>query len=378
MTAFFLSLKRLIFSKGFIFSLLILPILLCGVSLGFKLSDDKSISKACIYFEDPDTAVFFENLINEGNFESVSSYSELEDTVSSGKYDCGFKISPDFENMLTNVRLDGSIEVISTERSEMVPFFTQEITVYTADISVPYISAKILNSSGETSLSYDELLNETTEKYLVSIKEESVLFEYKYISGKKTETENTLYLSVIKGLVAIILLVFCILSTEEISSESVKSVSKRLSPKSSVMNIFLPYSLSYTVCAVLSSVVGIIIANAILPFGINIFEFILYIVIYTLLLLGISLILSALSINNSILNALIAPLITVSAVLCPIFNDIRNQNTILKIISFICPPCYLFGYSENPLLYISLSIMILLSGILLICLSSVKSNVRNK
>lgn len=378
MTAFFLSLKRLIFSKGFIFSLLILPILLCGVALGFKLSDDKSISKACIYFEDPDIAVFFENLINEGNFETVSSYSELEDTVSNGIYDCGFKISPDFENMLTNVRLDGSIEVISTERSEMVPFFTQEITVYIADISVPYISAKILNSSGETGLSYDELLNETTEKYLVSIKEESVLFEYKYISGKKTETENTLYLSVIKGLVAIILLVFCILSAEEISSESIKSVSKRLSPKSSVMNIFLPYSLSYTVCAILSSVVGVIIANDILPFGINIFEFILYIVIYTLLLLGISLILSALSINNSILNALIAPLITVSAVMCPIFNDIRNQNIFLKIISFICPPCYLFGYSENPLLYISLSIMILLSGILLICLSSVKSNVRNK
>ena len=172
MTTFFLSLKRLVFSKGFILSLLILPMILIITSVGFKNSENKTIAKAGIFFETSDDIIYFEKLIENDNFIIVNSYEELEKSVANGKLDCGFKISKDFGELLEKVKLDESIEVITTERSEMAPFFTQEITAYTADVSVPYISAKMLDTSGETNLSYDEILKDVKIKYEKSISEE--------------------------------------------------------------------------------------------------------------------------------------------------------------------------------------------------------------
>ena len=158
MTTFFLSLKRLVFSKGFILSLLILPVILIITAIGFKNSENKTIAKAGIFFETPGDIIYFEKLLESDNFVSINSYEELETSVANGKLDCGLKISKNFGNLLEKVKLDESIEVITTERSEMAPFFTQEITAYTADVSVPYISAKMLDTSGETNFSYEGII----------------------------------------------------------------------------------------------------------------------------------------------------------------------------------------------------------------------------
>ena len=78
MTTFFLSLKRLVFSKGFILSLFILPVILIITSVGFKNSENKTIAKSGIFFEASDDTVFFEKLLESDNFIVVNSYEELE------------------------------------------------------------------------------------------------------------------------------------------------------------------------------------------------------------------------------------------------------------------------------------------------------------
>ncbi len=361
MTTFLLSLKRLIFSKGFVLSLLTLPVILIFTATGFNFSENKSIAKAGIFFENPDDISYFENLLASDNFVAVNSYEELETSVSNGTFDCGFKITEDFEKLLENVKLDESIEVIITERSEMAPFFTQEITAHTSDISVPYISAKILDTSGETNLSYGEILSETKEKYEISLLEESVIFEYREISGKPLENTDSLYPSVVKGLVAIILFIFSLVSAECISNETTNSISQRINIRKTIFNIYIPFGISFTLCILLSSGIGIFISDMIMPVGIDIAEFILHIFIYSLMLMGITFIISSFVSNMNVINMLIAPIATVSAIICPIFTDIRNINILFKIISFICPPFYLFGYKENIVLYpiISLSTLIL-------------------
>lgn len=361
MTTFLLSLKRLVFSKGFVLSLLILPFILIFTAVGFKNSENQTIAKAGIFFENPDDISYFEKLLENENFIVVNSYEELETSVSDGTFDCGFKITEDFEKLLKKVKLDESIEVITTERSEMSPFFAQEITSYTADISVPYISAKILDTSGETNLSYDEILKETKEKYELSLIEECVIFEYREISGKPLDNAGSLYTPVIKGLIAIMLFIFSLISIECISDETVKSISQRINNKKAILNIYIPFGISFTLCILVSSGIGIFIADMITPIDIIISEFLLHIFIYSLMLLGISFIISSFVSNTNIINALIAPIATVSAIICPVFTDLRNINAFFKLISFICPPCYLFGYSENITLYsvISLSILIL-------------------
>ena len=362
MTTFFLSLKRLVFSKGFILSLLILPVILIITSIGFKNSENKTIAKAGIYFETPDDIIYFEKLIESNNFVLVNSYEELETSVANGKFDCGFKISKDFGELLEKVKLDESIEVITTERSEMAPFFTQEITAFTADISVPYISAKMLDTSGETNLSYDEILEEIKVKYEESLLEESVIFEFKEVSGKSAENSDSLYTPVVKGLIAIILFVFSLVSVERISDKTVKSVSERINSKNSALHIYIPFGISFTLCVMTSSGLGIFISDIIMPIDVNIAEFMLHILIYSILLLGISFLISSFVRDISIVNALIAPIATVSAIICPIFTDIRNINIFLKGISFICPPCYLFGYKENIFLFSIISVFVFIIG----------------
>ncbi|MBR3921423.1 MAG: hypothetical protein IKJ47_05760, partial [Oscillospiraceae bacterium] len=113
MITFFLSLKRLVFSKGFILSLLILPVILIITSVGFKNSENKTVAKAGIFFETSDDIVFFEKLLESDNFIVVNFHEELENSVANGKFDCGFKISKDFDRLLKEVKLDESIEVIT-------------------------------------------------------------------------------------------------------------------------------------------------------------------------------------------------------------------------------------------------------------------------
>lgn len=362
MTTFFLSLKRLVFSKGFILSLLILPVILIITAIGFKNSENKTIAKAGIFFETPGDIIYFEKLLESDNFVSINSYEELETSVANGKLDCGFKISKNFGNLLEKVKLDESIEVITTERSEMVPFFTQEITAYTADVSVPYISAKMLDTSGETNLSYDEILKEIKEKYKKSLSEESVIFEFKEISGKPAENSDSLYTPVIKGLIAIILFIFSLVSVEHISDKNVKSVSERINNKNSVLHIYIPFGISFTLSILISSGTGVFISDIIMPININIAEFILHIFIYSLMLLGISFIIAVFIRNTSVINAIIAPVATISAIVCPIFTDIRNINIFFKGIYFICPPCYLFGYEENFILFLIISVLVFIIG----------------
>ncbi len=362
MTTFFLSLKRLVFSKGFILSLLILPVILIITAIGFKNSENKTIAKAGIFFETPGDIIYFEKLLESDNFVSINSYEELETSVANGKLDCGFKISKNFGNLLEKVKLDESIEVITTERSEMAPFFTQEITAYTADVSVPYISAKMLDTSGETNFSYDEILEEIKEKYKKSLSEESVIFEFKEISGKPAENPDSLYTPVIKGLVAIILFIFSLVSVEHISDKNVKSVSERINNKNSVLHIYIPFGISFTLSILISSGTGVFISDIIMPININIAEFILHIFIYSLMLLGISFAISVFIRNTSVINATIAPIATISAIVCPIFTDIRNINIFFKGIYFICPPCYLFGYKENFILFLIISVLVFIIG----------------
>jgi len=374
MTTFFLSLKRLVFSKGFILSLLILPMILIITSVGFKNSENKTIAKAGIFFETSDDIIYFEKLIENDNFIIVNSYEELEKSVANGKLDCGFKISKDFGELLEKVKLDESIEVITTERSEMAPFFTQEITAYTADVSVPYISAKMLDTSGETNLSYDEILKDVKIKYEKSISEESVIFEFKEISGKSVESEGSLYTPVIKGLIAIILFVFSLVSVEQISDKTVISVSERINNKNSELHIYIPFGISFTLCILISSGIGIFISDMIMPMNINIAELILHIFIYSILLLGISFLISSFVRNISIINALIAPILTVSAIICPIFTDIRDTNVFFQGLFFICPPCYLFGYEENIILFSIISIFVFVIGCFSIFISRKKAS----
>ncbi|MBQ8727353.1 MAG: hypothetical protein IJY83_02530 [Oscillospiraceae bacterium] len=374
MTTFFLSLKRLVFSKGFILSLLILPMILIITSVGFKNSENKTIAKAGIFFETSDDIIYFEKLIENDNFIIVNSYEELEKSVANGKLDCGFKISKDFGELLEKVKLDESIEVITTERSEMAPFFTQEITAYTADVSVPYISAKMLDTSGETNLSYDEILKDVKIKYEKSISEESVIFEFKEISGKSVESEGSLYTPVIKGLIAIILFVFSLVSVEQISDKTVISVSERINNKNSELHIYIPFGISFTLCILISSGIGIFISDMIMPMNINIAELILHIFVYSILLLGISFLISSFVRNISIINALIAPILTVSAIICPIFTDIRDTNVFFQGLFFICPPCYLFGYEENIILFSIISIFVFVIGCFSIFISRKKAS----
>ncbi len=374
MTTFFLSLKRLVFSKGFILSLLILPMILIITSVGFKNSENKTIAKAGIFFETSDDIIYFKKLIENDNFIIVNSYEELEKSVANGKLDCGFKISKDFGGLLEKVKLDESIEVITTERSEMAPFFTQEITAYTADVSVPYISAKMLDTSGETNLSYDEILKDVKIKYEKSISEESVIFEFKEISGKSVESEGSLYTPVIKGLIAIILFVFSLVSVEQISDKTVISVSERINNKNSELHIYIPFGISFTLCILISSGIGIFISDMIMPMNINIAELILHIFVYSILLLGISFLISSFVRNISIINALIAPILTVSAIICPIFTDIRDTNVFFQGLFFICPPCYLFGYEENIILFSMISIFVFVIGCFSIFISRKKAS----
>ncbi|MBQ7958609.1 MAG: hypothetical protein IJ330_02720, partial [Oscillospiraceae bacterium] len=100
MTTFFLSLKRLVFSKGFILSHFILPIILIITAIGFKNSENKTVAKAGIFFETPKDTVYFEKLFESDNFISVNSYEELETSIADGKLDCGFRISEDFGKLL--------------------------------------------------------------------------------------------------------------------------------------------------------------------------------------------------------------------------------------------------------------------------------------
>jgi len=362
MTTFFLSLKRLVFSKGFILSLLILPIVLIFTSVGFRISENKTVAKAGIFFETQEDIVYFEKLLKSDNFVLVNSYEELETSVSNGNLDCGFRISENFGELLKNVKLDESIEVITTERSEMAPFFTQEITAFTADIAVPYISTRMLDTSGETNLSYDEILKEVKEKYEISLSEESVIFEFKEISGKSAENSVSLYTPVIKGLIAIILFIFSLVSVERISDKTVKSVSERINTKNSALHIYIPFGISFSLCILISSGIGIFISNIIVPIDMNIAEFIFHIFIYSILLLGISFIISAFIHDTSAINMLIAPIATVSAIMCPVFTDIRNVNIFFKGISFLCPPCYIFGYEENIVLFSIISILVFVIG----------------
>ena len=362
MTTFFLSLKRLVFSKGFILSLLILPVILIITSVGFKNSENKTIAKSGIFFETSEDITHFKSLIETDDFIVVNSYEELENSVANGKFDCGFKISKDFDRLLKEVKLDESIEVITTERSEMAPFFAQEITAYVADISVPYISAKMLDTSGETNLSYDELLEEIKEKYKISLSEESVIFEFKEISGAPAENAGSLYTPVIKGLISIILFIFSLVSVGQISDKTVKSVSERINSKNSALHIYIPFGISFSLCILISSGTEILIADIIMTIDINIAEFIFNIIMYSLLLLGMSFLISSFIRDTSVINVLIAPLATVSAIICPIFTDIRSINIFFKGLSFICPPCYLFGYEENIIIFLIISVLVFSIG----------------
>lgn len=369
--SFFFALKRIFVSRSSVIVLVLIPIILVAVAVANEYTSDETVTNVGIYFENEDEHFYLDKFLEENpEIVELASEEELNIQVSSGKLDCGFIVRDGITEQLEKGYLEKCIGVVTTERTTLAPIYTHKITSNLLKTLVPYVCTKLLAKNTDFETDYDKLYDMVYEKYTTSVSEEGVAFEYRQIDGKPAiKAESTLYSSIVKGILAIMLTAFSISSAGLISS--LGAISERITPKKTLGFVIAPFSAVYMLCAFVSSGVGIFLADRISPLGIDAWRFALYILMYLCALLGVSLIVSVFKASAAVSAAL--PLImTVTIVICPVFTDLRTAYPALDKVFTAFPPCWLFGLFENSTMYAVLSAALLAVGISAVTISTAR------
>ena len=361
------ALKRLVLTRSFVFTLLLLPIILAGAAAAFGSSESEAKVYAAVTAEDASDMRFAEEISSgEDAFLLAADRAELETLVSSGECDCGFVIKSGFSEALEDVNLRRTITVVTTERSVSAPVLGHLLTTKLMDRLVPKQGARLLERDGGTELSEEELEVLVTEEYLIRSAEATGLdFVFRTVEGREIPEDKSLYAAVVLGLTATLLCAFAFLSLRLLSIEGLTEISVRITGAKAYSTVLLPTTAAYLLCTAVSAFSGLAAAELIYPTGLDRGRLFLSAGIYILSLMGAVLMISAMLRRTSTVTALLPFILTAAFVVCPVFIDLTAQYPAVKPFCRLIPPYWLFDMQENIAVYAAFSCVSISAGLII-------------
>lgn len=346
---FGVAMKRLVLTRSFVFTLLLLPVLLIALAAAFRAPQGEARVYAAVTAEDAADMDYLRELADsEDAFILVSDRAELEAAVSDGSCDCGFVIRSGFSEALERVNLKKTVTVVTTERSVSAPVLGHLLTTRLMDKLVPKQGARLLEREGGTGLSRDELERLTSEEYYVRIEAATGLdFVFQTVEGREIPRDKSLYSAVVPALAAVLLCAFAFLSLRLLSIDGMAEISVRITGRRAFSTVLLPTAAAYITCTAASAFGGLAAAELIYPTGLDRPRLFLSVGVYILTLMGAVLLISAVLRKTAAVTSLLPFVLTAAFVVCPVFMDVTAQYPAVKPFCRLIPPYWLFDMQQG-------------------------------
>lgn len=332
MTKYFLCLKKNLISPAVLLTcslLMLITILAFGCDLakeewGCAIYAEKSVGE---------TKKIVSYLL-EHNFVLCNSKEELYEFVQTGKVSCGMLLSSDMEERIHEGKLEQSIQLVTSPRSDRVEIYSLIASIAVFRVYAPYITTETANRFGFETL--PEQIMEYMERYETAY--HKIGFEITSVQGYLLEdTKNYDFQTGILAISNFVAVIFLALAKIH---KIKKSFAKQYRKQTLLFDFILPEVITLVVCLYLASAIGCVAAGAIYKGDMRLFM--LPLAIYEGLLVIFILILSMLRMEASVYHTMTILMATLSFVICPVYLDIVLHLPAIRGLRYLFPTYYLY------------------------------------
>lgn len=339
---FYVVLKEYIRKPSCVFIILLIPIITIFINLQ---NDSISSSPITVGYYINDTDAYMMEEINDClldydgiyKFISYNSLRAMQKDVLNNKLECAYKFSDDFVSDMLNGDNENSITVFTSSKTTLDVIINE--TIY-AEIFPILSELKLENYIIKKSAAKD-----LYDMGLFSKKDISTSYNKYFTNGSTFHVDydgapedfqlekSSILLSPLKGLIAILILLSSLIGAYSYFGEDAALIKNNIAVR--IMYILVPTLLSF-ISAILTIAAS---NNKITSKGIIVVIGIL--LLYSMICVCLSLLLS-LIIKNQIIYASLIPIIVLgSIVFTPFIIDFSTFIPIIKYVSYIFPPYYL-------------------------------------
>lgn len=345
MKAYWFAFKRMV--RRPLFMIMLVVYVLAVMSAGF-VGKEAGLPAAGVYdaSKSPESARIVSHLTENG-FVECDSRDTLIDQVGKGQLNCGVILPEDLVALMKQNDLEHQIPWITAPTSFVPKLYSNHVAAALYREYVPYITAPLFDDTAVPS----ENVHQTYEELFA----EGYVFSFDTITVNSTsDAEAAVEKPLVTGAAAILLCAVIFAFCADLADTSFQETAGRIGLSRAITMTVIPGLLVRTVLAACAGCLGLLLANS--------KELIVPILIYSFLLSGIGLILSALLHNVRLLYTLLALIMVGSVALCPIFTDLTILSPVLTAVRYLFPPYWLWILPDHQTLGIVAAVAAQLGG----------------
>ncbi len=358
MTPYLLALKNTLRSQSFVLLLLlcVAGIFLIGRS---DLADRKPPAGVCDQ-SDSEQGTRITSCLAENGFLPFDDPEEMREMVARGELDCALILPHDLAERLRSGELEGAVPFVSAPSSYMPHMYRNLAAAALFSERAPYITADALRDTGITE-------DAVIEKYF-SYYEDGYAFAFDVVTESGVAVpENTKARSLTLGALSVILFVLVFSSVWDALGGSFHSLCRRIGFLQSVRSFLLPSAAVRVLLIAIPILLSLWIAGqwaeanyclALIPATL----------IYTILLVGLALLVSFLLPKREHMLVLFPFLGAATLAVCPVFSDASILSPVLAAVRAVLPTYWLWQIGAHPIrwLIFSIALFILASAALVV------------
>lgn len=359
--AFKLHIKRLCKRPAIAVCLLLIPVLTLGLGLSLSKSEQAALFKIGVYL--PETQE-----LSEPIWESLTTYIDdqlrieriddadtLTSLVADTALDIGYIFPDDLDERVAEGRYTRMIiRVASPSSPETVMGWpiTYVMSAALLEVCAPDIAAEYLAEKGIVPEEEQYKLQPIMEEFFDSDKLMAVTVETAAGDAAETDAGVLTGASLIRGLMALVLLLFAYLCAIQFSDDLTAGFFMRIKPFTHTASLFFPAYLAAMALMLAAGIMSILLAGIYFPasFG-PFFRELGWMAAYLIYLAAFSFALSAIFTGKQMIAAM--PFVLILALLfCPIVMDIGHFIPAGQAVSLLLPPTlYLRAVAGNVAAY---------------------------
>ncbi len=338
---FLTALRRLRSSAGFWISLLLIPVLAAGCILLFSKQEASPAAGFAFDTASPsEEALAFSRLLEEDGFLPMEK-EELREAVANGKLDCGFLFPASFPEAGPSPAPEGSIRLLSSQRTVLDSFFREKISARLLSLSAPSLAAGIADYYG-----FPGRDEELQERFSAWYKDgELYSFAFESVEGAPAPEDGNMLPGLLSGVAALFPFASLFLSAGGLSPRKNQGLIASLGGACFFRKLALPLGLLQLFLAFLSTGGSLCLMHILFPGAVPLYIWnrLLW---YLPALSGIEALAAAFLPSAGV--SLLPAVFSASLVLCPIFLDITVFLPFLEPLRWLLPPYWFFLPQNAP------------------------------
>jgi len=289
---------------------------------------------------DMDKSVLSQRIVtelSENGFVYYTDEEALTDAIGDGKADCGVVLPKGLSSLMEQGALGNNIRVICSAQSMAKDMYLGHVSAALFAELAPYITAKELEPL--------DIPMETVLKEYHTMLAEGYAFSFEILTEAGLPVpENVHAESLMLGVTAILLYIAISMTVADVVHKDGSSVKGRIGKKQVICRVVLP-GITLRLCLLwIATAAGLLLSEPVTD-GFEELTLLVPALVYSLLIVGFSLIVALLCPDSRALYLLLFVVLIAAVVICPIYIDIAIVSPVLAKLRNLIPVYWLWKIS---------------------------------